>query len=83
MKLVNLQEMYMNTLRKESVPTTFFLVNGFQLKGIIKAFDLYTVVIDVGGTQEMVFKHAISTLIPEKTIDIAAFANKDDEMLMS
>lgn len=68
MKQPGLQELYLNAVRKEKIPATFYLVNGFQMKGIIQAFDSYTIVIECGSAQEMIFKHAISTIIPEKPL---------------
>lgn len=65
-----LQELYLNAMRKERLPATFFLVNGFQLKGIVKAFDPYTLVVQSNGAQELIFKHAISTIIPSRPIDL-------------
>jgi host factor-I protein len=59
-----LQELYLNAIRKKKIPATFYLINGFQMKGIIEAFDSFTVVIECGKDQEMIYKHAISTIIP-------------------
>jgi host factor-I protein len=49
---------------------TIFLINGFQFKGIVKSFDNFTVVVDVEGRQRLVYKHAISTIVPDKNIEI-------------
>lgn len=70
---MSLQDFFLNTIRKEKLLATFFLVNGFQLKGIIKAFDQFTVFVDSDGKQQMIYKHAISTIIPEKPIDLSLF----------
>ena len=67
-QIINLQENFLNTARKENVPVTIHLVNGFQLKGMIRGFDQFTVVIDSMGRQQMVFKHAISTITPAKPL---------------
>lgn len=69
-KNLNLQEVFLNQARKEKIFVTFILTNGFQFKGIIKGFDNYTVILDCDGKQELVFKHAISTIIPAKPIPI-------------
>jgi host factor-I protein len=61
----------LNQLRKENVPVTIYLVNGFQLKGVIRAFDNFTVVVDVEGRQQMVYKHAISTVMPQRPLNLA------------
>ena len=65
---VNLQDTFLNQLRKENMPTTVFLVNGYQLKGVIRSFDQFTVLIEVEGKQQLVYKHAISTAIPMRNI---------------
>ena len=69
-KTLNLQDVFLNQARKEKVPITCILTNGFQFKGIVKGFDIYTVIIDAEGRQELVFKHAISTIIPARPISI-------------
>jgi host factor-I protein len=74
MKQPGLQEAYLNAMRKEKIPATFFLVNGFQMKGIVEAFDSFTVVIESGKDQEMIFKHAISTIIPMTPIKLMDLA---------
>lgn len=60
----NLQDRYLNQMRKNSTPATVYLTNGFQLKGVIIAFDSYTVLMEVEGKQMLLFKHAISTIAP-------------------
>ena len=67
-KPINLQENFLNQARKENVPVTIHLVNGFQIKGMIRGFDQFTVVIDAMGRQQMVFKHAISTITPARPL---------------
>ena len=67
-KPINLQENFLNQARKENVPVTIHLVNGFQIKGMIRGFDQFTVVIDAMGRQQMVFKHAISTITPSRPL---------------
>ncbi len=66
--IINLQENFLNQARKENVPVTIHLVNGFQLKGMIRGFDQFTVVIDSMGRQQMIFKHAISTITPARPL---------------
>ena len=67
---VNIQDQYLNNLRKEHIPVTVFLTNGFQLRGIIKAFDNFTVLLETDGKQQLIYKHAISTFAPSKNISI-------------
>ncbi|MBI5026440.1 MAG: RNA chaperone Hfq [Nitrospirae bacterium] len=65
----NLQDLYLNYLRKEKIPVVIYLLNGVRLKGLIKGFDNFVVLIKE-GTQQLVYKHAISTIVPEKDVDI-------------
>ena len=59
---INLQETILNEVRRDKVPVTLFLMNGFQLRGIITGFDNFVVVLFSDGKQQMIYKHAISTL---------------------
>ncbi|MEW5762385.1 MAG: RNA chaperone Hfq [Bacillota bacterium] len=65
---INLQDAFLNQLRKESIPATVFLINGFQLKGIVRGFDNFTVILETDGKQSMVYKHAISTVSPVRPV---------------
>ena len=67
----NLQDIFLNQARRERQLVTVFLMNGFQMRGIVRGFDSFTVVVDCEGKQELIYKHAISTLIPTKNIDLA------------
>ena len=69
-KSINLQELFLNSSRKEKMPITIFLTNGVQLKGIVKGFDTYVVILNCDGKSHMIYKHAISTIIPSKNISI-------------
>ena len=69
---INLQDTFLNQVRKENLPVTIYLVNGFQLKGLIKGFDNFTVLIEFENRQQMVYKHAISTIMPIRPINLAA-----------
>lgn len=69
-KSINLQELFLNSSRKEKMPITVFLTNGVQLKGIVKGFDNYVVILESDGKSSMIYKHAISTLIPSRNIPI-------------
>ncbi|MCI6100772.1 MAG: RNA chaperone Hfq [Selenomonas sp.] len=68
MKQINLQDSFLNQVRKENVPVTVHLVNGFQIKGNVRGFDNFTVIIDSMGKQQMIYKHAISTVTPARPI---------------
>ena len=60
----NLQDIFLTKARRDRVPVTMFLMNGFQMKGIITGFDSFIVVLSSEGKQQMIYKHAISTLVP-------------------
>ena len=69
-KAINLQDVLLNQLRKEKILITVFLTNGFQLKGTIKGFDNFVVILESEGKQQMIYKHAISTLMPSKPVNL-------------
>ncbi len=69
-KTQNLQDIFLNQLRKDRSSVTMFLMNGFQLHGVIKGFDGFTVVLDSDGKQQLIYKHAISTVVPPKPIEL-------------
>ncbi|NMA01562.1 MAG: RNA chaperone Hfq [Clostridia bacterium] len=68
---INLQDTFLNLVRKDNIPVTIFLVNGFQIKGLVKGFDNFTVVLEVDNKQQMIYKHAISTISPLKNVNLA------------
>jgi host factor-I protein len=63
------QDMVLNQVRRENMSVTVFLTNGFQLRGIVKAFDSYVILLESEGKMQMVYKHAVSTIIPQRTLD--------------
>ena len=65
---INLQDVFLNQVRKEHVPITIYLINGYQLKGYVKGFDNYTIVMEMDGKQQLVYKHAVSTITPLKAV---------------
>ncbi|KYD29485.1 MULTISPECIES: RNA chaperone Hfq [Bacillaceae] len=65
---INIQDQFLNQLRKDGTQVTVFLLNGYQLKGYIKGFDNFTVLLEVQGKQQLIYKHAISTFAPEKNV---------------
>ena len=67
---MNLQDIFLNQVRKDKIPVTIFLTNGFQIKGSVRGFDNFTVVIDTDGKQQLVYKHALSTIIPVRPVNI-------------
>ena len=68
----NLQDAILNEVRRDRVPVTLFLMNGFQLRGIVTGYDSFVVVLVSDGKQQMIYKHAISTLAPMKQLKSAA-----------
>ena len=68
----NIQDVYLNTVRKEKVPVTVFLISGVKLIGKIKGFDKYSVVLEANNQEQLIFKHAISTVTTVKTVSISA-----------
>lgn len=69
-KIVNLQDTFLNQARKMNMPVTVFLMNGYQLRGMVKGFDNFTVILDSQGKQQLIYKHAISTVAPSQKIDL-------------
>lgn len=67
-KQQNLQDYFLNMARRERLSVVLFLMNGFQLKGLVRGFDNFVVILDSDGKQQMIYKHAISTIIPPKAL---------------
>jgi host factor-I protein len=67
---INIQDQFLNQLRKEGIPVTVFLLNGFQLRGHVRGFDNFTVLFESEGKQQLVFKHAISTFSPQRSVQL-------------
>ena len=65
-----LQDVFLNAARKEKMPLTVFLVNGFQIRGTVSGFDSFTVVILSEGKQQLIYKHAISTIVPKRPVAV-------------
>ncbi len=62
--IINLQDAILKEVRREKIPVTLFLMNGFQLRGLVTGYDNFVVVLTTDGKQQMIYKHAISTLVP-------------------
>ena len=69
-KTQNLQDLFLNQTRRDRQVVTLFLMNGFQMRGIVRGFDNFTVVLETDGKQQLIYKHAISTLVPGKSVDM-------------
>ena len=77
-KNLNLQDVILNQIRKDKIASTFILMNGYQFKGVVKGFDSYVVILDCEGKQQLVYKHAISTIVPARAISILDASEKID-----
>jgi host factor-I protein len=66
-----LQDPFLNTLRKEKVPVAIYLVNGIKLQGTIDSFDQFVILLN-NSVSQMVYKHAISTVVPSRAVRVAA-----------
>jgi len=77
-KGLSLQEPFLNTLRKESIQVAIYLVNGIKLQGEIESFDQYVIILK-STISQMVYKHAISTIVPSKPLPPDFFAINNQE----
>ena len=66
----NLQDVFLNTVRKQKAPLTIFLVNGVKLTGVITSFDNFCVLLRREGSAQLVYKHAISTIMPSQPLQM-------------
>ena len=73
-KTVNLQDIFLNQVRKEKISVVLYLTNGFQMKVYVKGFDKYIVILEADGKQQLIFKHAISTVMPSRDIHLSLTA---------
>ena len=69
-KTPNLQDVFLTSVRRNETPVTVFLMNGFQMRGTITGFDTFTVVLTADGKQNLIYKHAISTVSPAQVVDL-------------
>ena len=70
-KSPNLQDVFLASVRRTETPVTLFLMNGFQMRGVITGFDSFTVVLTADGKQNLIYKHAIYTVSPAREVDLA------------
>lgn len=77
-KSQNLQDTFLNNLRKEHTPVSIFLVNGIKLQGKVDSFDQYVIMLK-NTVSQMVYKHAISTIVPSKPVKMTADDEYTDE----
>ncbi|HHX02723.1 MAG TPA: RNA chaperone Hfq [Tissierellia bacterium] len=74
---ISYQDTFLNNARKEKLTVTIFLISGYQIRGQVKGFDNFTILIDSDGTQQLIYKHAISTLIPSRALPLQ---EEEDEL---
>ncbi len=70
-KTPNLQDLFLSAARRSETPVTVFLVNGFQMRGTISGFDSFTVILHAEGKQNLIYKHAISTISPTRDLNFS------------
>ena len=69
-KKTNLQDLFLLRIRQDRLPVTLFLMNGFQMRGIVTGYDPFVVVLDSDGRQQVIYKHAISTIAPLRPVEL-------------
>ena len=67
----NLQDIFLLQAKRDKLAVTMFLMNGFQMRGVITGFDAFVVVLDSEGRQQVIYKHAISTIAPVRPVDLS------------
>lgn len=79
--LKSYQDMVLNQVRKENMSVTIYLTNGFQIRGIVRGFDNYVILLESEGKHQMIYKHAISTIVPLRSLEglIEAYKKTEDE----
>ncbi len=70
LKSINLQEHYLNQIRKENVDVVIYLLNGFQVRGRVIGFDNFTIIIENDGKQQLIYKHAVSTITTAHSVKV-------------
>lgn len=66
---INLQDAFLNVVRQQGQLITVILMNGYQMRGVVRGFDSFIVMLETDGRQQMVYKHAISTMVPQQRVD--------------
>ena len=80
-KIANLQDLFLLSARRARMPVTVFLVNGFQMRGIVTGFDSFVVILESDGKQQMLYKHAISTIVPVSPMELRAADEQEETAL--
>ena len=76
----NLQDIFLNQIRKQHISVTIFLVNGVKLQGVIAWFDSYSILLKREGHIQLVYKHAVSTIMPAGTVDLQGLDGDDSSL---
>ncbi|MGI5894439.1 MAG: RNA chaperone Hfq [Candidatus Merdivicinus sp.] len=79
MKNLNLQDVFLNQVRKDKTSVTIYLTNGFQFRGVVRGFDSYIIILDCDGKQNIVYKHAVSTIIPAHPVSFLTNGENTEE----
>ena len=69
-KKTNLQDLFLLRIRQDRLPVTLFLMNGFQMRAIVTGYDPFVVVLDSDGRQQVIYKHAVSTIVPIRPVEL-------------
>jgi len=78
MRAQPLQDAYLAEVKRQQVPVTIYLVNGFQLRGVVKGFDPFTIVLEYEKRAHLIYKHAVSTISPQGPFATPAFASEEE-----
>ena len=78
-KTQNLQDVFLNQIRKQHVPVTIFLVNGVKLQGVITWFDNYSMLLKRDGHIQLIYKHAVSTIMPSSPVNMQDIEGDSDD----
>jgi host factor-I protein len=73
------QDIFLNQVRRDHIPVTIHLVNGFQIRGFIKGFDNYVIIVESEGKQMMLYKQAISTITPSRPVPLSSDKNEENQ----
>ena len=80
-KIANLQDLFLLSARRNRTSVTVFLVNGFQMRGVVHGFDSYVLILHSDHRQQMIYKHAISTIIPQQRVEF--YSRREDKLSRS
>jgi host factor-I protein len=74
-----LQDAYLSEVKRQAVPVVVYLMNGFQLRGVVKGFDPFTIILEYERKMHLIYKHAVSTISPEGPFASHAFTREEDK----